>query len=236
MRIKLISFMLIVFLVASNSLWGFSVSYFAPSLYTSDITALNDTLGITGYLFEDFDDNVLLPGLTVTAISNESNPWFANYTESVWTDTISSSRPYSPSASWSGNYTIYPQTVANIHTFSFEEGISSFGFGIAEIDDIGGPHRIYINGTIDTGIVIEDLEGFVRTGYRNMYIRIDSEAGEVINSVTLKTMSSVESLFFSHLAMSEDPLAGSTGNVPEINSICLLGLSLYFVNKYWRKK
>jgi len=228
------AFLFCMIMLCLTPAWSFTINYFAPSLFTTDMTLLNTRLGITGYQFEDFEDGILTPGLTITAAATISNGYTGSPQTTVHNGTVAPTGwIYSTSiASWSANqFCIYPQVVANFHTFSFDHGISSFGFGIAEIDDIGGPHVVMVNGQ-ETTVVIENLPGFVRSDGRNMYILVDVAPGEVLNSVGLQTVSSVESLFFSHLAFSENP---AIGVVPEFNTISCLFIGFVTILIYLRK-
>lgn len=224
-------FVMVFILFSANEMRAFSISYYAPSQFSTNMAVTNANLGISGYLFEDFEDNTLRAGLKITAIANVANGWVSNPTTTVYQGTFSAGPGIyagQTAESWSSNGQIlYPQVVANIHRFEFAKGISSFGIGIAEIDDIGGPHAIVVNG-VDTGLRVENLAGFVR-GARNLYVRVDAGVGEQIQSFELVTLSSVESLFFSHLAFKEDPSVGIT--IPEANCWALMlgGLALWMI-------
>ncbi len=228
---KKILMILSIFIGFSN-VFAFTISYFSPSVFNgSNMTATNQALGVSDYMFEDFDDNTLIPGLTITATVNIPNSYMSYPSTRVHQGSSTSGISTSSIASWAGNQKIiYPQVVANIHRFDFAQGISSFGIGIAEIDDIGGPHAIYVNGQ-DTGLRVESLSGFVRTGGRNLYVRVDAGTGEQITSFALQTTTTntndVESLFFSHLAFKEAPDVGVT-SVPEANTFFLCMTILFF--------
>lgn len=231
---------LLFLLLASGQLCpAFTIYHYAPGVFNAgNMTATNTALGVNGYIFEDFTDSTLIPGLTITAISSVNNSWYGTtVTTTTHQGSSTSGIGTSSSASWGGSAGyIYPMVVANIHRFTFAKAVSSFGIGIAEIDDIGGPHAIFING-VDSGLRVENLSSFSRGSGRNAYIRVDAGAGETITSFALQTTTTnyndVESLFFSHLAFKEDP---NIGVVPEGNSLALLCLGLVSILFAIRRK
>lgn len=239
MKKQLILFFLIALMFYPSIAMSFIVTDFGPATYDPNTAAMDTVLGIAGYTVEDFEDTMLLPGLQ---ISTNTNPTPFSTIEQ-WLDSTGG-RP------WDGSFSIHNNNLvpgsgeqkAMSITFHIADGATSFGFGLSDVQSWWSPtHSILVNGSV----VVSDLFGELSSLYdfpvptppnppyeRTGYIRIDSEASELINTVTFQIDSAprgtIDGMSIDHVAFNV---------VPEPLSSTLFivgGATLGF--RRWRKK
>ncbi len=202
---------------------AFTITDFSPSLYNpNDTPAMDAALGITGYTIEDFEDTTLVDNL---AIEYSTSP-----------GALQTSIPQvhlTPfNTEWDGSHILsndinnnYGPPTANIVTFHFSQGVDSVGIGVGEFDRLN--HSLLVNGVVVALFNQTDMPGFEQVinsgpgGFaRNVYVRIDAEQGETIDSIAIDISNSTERVQFDHLAF--------TGNaVPEPSSLSLFALTIF---------
>jgi PEP-CTERM motif len=214
---------------------GATVVPFPGSVYNSNTTLMDQTLGVTGYTIEGFESTTLIPGLSISLsnfdngapnetittlpqLYNPSNDFVLGQSLStnLWDGTNAfNNTPNNGSAdSYGGS-----PPVAAVTTFSFAGGVTSVGIGLANFQSATPSptnnfpvtdHTLYINGVAQPGT----LES------RNAYIRIDAAPGQSIDSIGFGNNSNAvagDFLVFDHLAV-------RSAAVPEPSSLILLGL------------
>ena len=209
----------------AGSAQGFTFTSVGPSVYTSDTAAMDAALGLTGLAIEDFEDTDLIQGLSVS--------WGSSTPVSVLGSLASFPGPVSE---WDGTSILDnrlnhipsnpPETFM---TFYVSPGSTIFGFGLSQAEERRNPdHRILVNG-IELIPDIGDLPGYLDNGLanseghsRNLYLIIEAEAGELIQSVQIDQGPvspgfGIDGIHFDHVAMNV---------VPEPNTALLLGFGL----------
>jgi len=156
-----------------------TITMFGPSAYNANTSAMDATLGVTGYEIEDFEDAILLPGLSET-----HSGYYFNLPEHA-----------GPSA-WdgSGNKALF---FSGTVTFTLPPGVRSVGVGFGFIDRNGQTVQINGKSAVDFSV----LSGFVfHHNGRNGYLRIDAVDGAP--SISTVTFSSYVELYsLDHLAL-----------------------------------
>lgn len=213
--------MALIVLVANafaNEAEAFDFLFFPPGAFSKDTDAMNIELGITGYVIEDFEDEALVSGLTI-------------YYSNTVPDTVIDKLPNllkSVSQPWDGARTVGNSTTnvffgnsfkyAQRIDFLFAPPVISVGVGLAGFQSLDTPmwpitdHRLFINGSL-VGNTLEELaapDWVPALSERNVYLRVDAEAGEVIHSIGFENIQAAPTtedfLEFDHLAyMSRDP-------------------------------
>ena len=171
---------------------------FSPSVFTgtsaSEQQALNDSVGITpDFTIEDFEDTSLEPGLSVEVNGNPAST-------TIPFDAIDSgSHHFQTGTIWDGNTTLYALTDAAPLVFHFDDGASSVGVGLGDVEN---PLRLFVNGQ-DLGNV-RDLPNYDRSSdnSREVYIRIDA-GDEPIMTVEFEMNTAADRVFYDHLAFRE---------------------------------
>ncbi len=219
---RLTKFLLMLLVLETTTAFAFEINTFSGSLFSTNTTQMDDSLGIAGYTIEDFEDVNLVSGLSVSFTSPSSDP----------TTTLAQlHNPLAPiggslgpfaNNTWDGSHALmnhvdnlFPSSaliqsgtpsVSRLTTFHLESGASSFGIGLANFQNVTS-HELLVNGL--SVAVIPNLANFIfGVEVRNLYIRIDAEAGESISSVGIDTVGgSLDGLVFDRVAFS--------GAVPE---------------------
>jgi len=202
---------------------GMILNFFPASVYNSNTPAMYSTLGINGgYMVDDFEDSTLLPGLSI------------NLSGGVPATTWASSIPNLSNGfdcgipTWDGQHGVtnsvnnmlnscqVPSGLANLTTFTYAPGTTSFGIGLINFQSLSSTlyplsdHELIVNGT-DLG-TLESLAGTTWTAGqgRNVYLRVDATGGTFINSVAFRNLSTGEADYLVF-----DTLAIADGDVPE---------------------
>jgi len=162
----------------------YTMTMFGQSAYNVNTAAMDVTLGVTGYEIEDFEDAILLPGLSPPV--HTSNPW-NNY--------FQLSEHIGPGA-WDGSKRLGLVFQGNV-TFTLPPGVRSVGVGFGFIGRSGQTVQINGRSAVDFSV----LNGFVfHNNYRNGYLRIDAVDGAPpISTVTFSEYAELYSL--DHLAL-----------------------------------
>ena len=192
-KFTLTLWIILTLVLTSLPLQAFTITTFAPSAYNANTTVMNATLGIdSSYSIEDFEDLNFINGFTVTYDNVIGGNRLFNY------------------GPWDGAYELgtYLNNYSSFPTFSFSQGLSSFGIGINNMAGTSYPAYMYINGILYGKV--QDLPNF-EASTRNIYIKINADSGEQINSVKFTT-SSGDYVGFDHLAF-------KVTAVPEISTI-----------------
>lgn len=180
-------------LAAAVPAHAYVATAFDASVYTSSTTALDSALGLTGIVaIEDFEDTVLVPGLTAnlgTYGSALPNHAWDGLTASAW-----------------GN-ALFTVSLA---------GIRQFGIGISDND--GGGQTVTVNShfTLD----LSTVPGYrADSSGRATYVLIHAEAGDA--DITRIAIDGSLTPLFDHLVLSTDSGLPPTG-LPEPSSAALV--------------
>ncbi len=197
---------------------AFTINSFDPTVVfystnPSDVASMDTAIGVTGFTIEDFEDANLIPGLTLAYDGlPESN--------FILTSDLDNR------ALWDGSKSLL--TVMNLgtnNTFRIAGGALSFGIGVGDVET--SYLRLYVN-DIDFGRV-SALLNYNRTvdDSREVYIRIDAGANELIQTVRFSGTNVGDGIFYDHAAVQFA--------VPEPGSLLLyfsgLGIVFFFVRK-----
>ena len=219
-----------ILVLTALGLGGVAQAGFAFTGFQANQWGASDaTLGVAGYVIEDFEDVNLVGGFQVSVSSvnggygptstlpNTFNP-FTDSTQGTafqlggggaWDGTrgLLNTRtnrefPYPEAGSWGTT------------TFHFFGGATSIGFSAQQMDVSG---TVAING-VNIGL-INTLAGWTTNGLRQGYVRIDATGGDVINTVTILNGSSGsfnDGIMFDHVAFNP---------VPEPATMTVVGLA-----------
>lgn len=159
------------------------------------VAQLNQRVGIVGCTIEDFEDAVLEPELLIAY--EGSSPSSTVSPEDIRVDY--------PDANWDGSASFLP-TVRDAGnsllplTITLTTPVPTIGIGIGDVEtDI----ELHVNG-LNFGL-ITDLPGYAAgapDNAREVYVRADAGAGELITSITLHPINSGagDGVFLDHLA------------------------------------
>ncbi len=209
-----------------------AANFFSPgSAPTPGQTAnLDNTVGINDFIIEDFEDNNLINGLSMslavagTQVDPAPPSTFANTNKvaAIWDGTRS--LVASVGGEGEGDFGAVPGDFDAV--FRYSPGANSFSIGVGDINqDI----RLVVNGTDDLGIV-RDLPGYNITfdDGRDAYLLINVSLGDApITEVRFVGTPSGDGVFFDHLAVDRV--------VPEPSS-CILMLLAIFASAFGRKR
>ncbi len=194
----------------NNVAQAFTVSSFLPTGFTDEIA------GITGYEIEDFEDTTLIPGLSVEWTSPDLGP-----VTTLPRVSTASDFNFTTDDAWDGvgfltnTRQVTTGGLSDITILNFADSPTSVGIGISNFQFVGA--ELLINGNSFaslTSFVPAPIRG---AGIKNIYLRIDAESGETIDSIGIDGISG-DFIAFDRLAV------GNTQSVPESSNI--LGLIL----------
>ena len=194
-----------------------SITFFPPTAFSANTATMDQNLGTTGFVIEDFEDTTLIPGLTISFTGNGYN---------TTRNDLARTLTRADTAKWDGTHFIdndpenieYGNTIpilAARTTFNFPSGVTSFGVGLLSFQSVNPPsdqfpvtdHRLYLNG-VPFASTLEVLAGanWVGSAFgRNGYLRIDAATGETITSVGFENISGNDGIIFDHLAVVPTP-------------------------------
>jgi len=200
--------------------------------------ASDATLGVSGYVIEDFEDTALAAGLNV----HVQPPSLAGYGPTATLPfTFSAAQDccgaFNASLMWDGTKGLVNRPFVPITnygndggwsdvSFLFPGGVSSLGFsyGQAEVNiiitvDLGGGQTAVFNSTSYVGA----------SGGRNGYLRFDAGAGETIYGIKLDNQSNNhDGIVYDHLAFQPVPTGvPDAGSTAAALSVAFLGLAAF---------
>jgi|GEM_PF-2548829 len=212
-----------------QSAMAMTFEFFPASTYSADTAAMDKTLGIEGFIIEDFEDtSPLINGLSLTYTGNGFNVTQSSLPQVLVV-----------SGGWDGIalMTNDPDNIffngihPSLTTLTYSPGASSIGIGLGGFQSLNPPsdvypvtdHRLYINGVVASSQTLESLAGVNWTSSqlgRTTYLRIDAGPNETITSVGFENIQSQngqglvdDGLHFDHLAIRAVPLADVGGSV-----------------------
>jgi len=178
----------ILIMSVASTASGFTITGFAPTVYDSNTAAMDAALGVTGHVVEDFEDLTFAPGLTIAYETHGIFPHDFDTTSDANWDTTR-------------NLKVYGGTTSIVNTgprFSFAEGLSSFGIGIGNMTSTDWFIEVNATTTLVTNIVGQ-VPNFDSIGNRNVYLIIEPEAGETIDSVFIHRTPGGDRIHLDHL-------------------------------------
>jgi len=189
--------------------YAFNITSFSNTTYNENIGVMNTELGIQGYIIEDFEDVYLVKDLTIERKNPDHGPskeLFQLYDPShlfqnnTWDGQYSFTNAYDNG--WNSvTTTNCSQKYAQVTTFIINYGANSFGIGLANFQVNNSKTYLLING--EKICTIDELPAYKDgINIRNLYLKIDVENNEVIESVSFQIESPCEALVFDHLAFS----------------------------------
>lgn len=187
--------------------------YFPNSTQTLEV--LNSSVGTQSYCYkiEDFEDTELIPGILIQ-YDNQSTP-----AQSVQAEDLSTNYP---EAIWVGD-TVFVPVVRDGNAYfdmsiSFNYSVTSVGIGVGDVES---PVDLLIN-EVNYGD-IRLLPHYTQNGdnQREIYIRIDANSGNNIESITFRPvntgMAFGDGLLIDHLAVQAAQCIGDTNQDGELD-------------------
>ena len=213
--------LVMLFAASAMPVQAFEITHFSGAIYSPDTSSMDTLLGITGYTIENFEDVVLVPGLSISYTNPNFGP--VNVLPTVYNEAAVGN--YINNL-WDGSHALVntPQnqewnqpgiglgSLVDRITFHLDGGATSFGIGFGNFQSDLVDHELLVNGVSQVS-AIETLPGWISgINTRNGYIRIDAEPGELINSVSFDIgIGTRDGLIFDRLAF--------TTAVPEPSSL-----------------
>lgn len=194
---------------------AFTIVSYAPTVYDANEATMDAALGITGLPLERFEDVNLEPGLSIEWFSPALGPVTVlpqlDNSEATWANT-----------KWDGPNvaSTWQQRIngaanrSTRTTVSFAGGRSMVGFGLSNVQFVNNGF-LQINGT--DFIALDSIPSLVidlNNIQRAAYLKVLAGAGEVINSVGLRSIDGNDYMSFDHMVMV---------SVPEPGTAALLG-------------
>jgi hypothetical protein len=230
-------------LVAPVAHAGMILNFFPASVFSTNTPAMYSTLGISGgYMIDNFENGTLLPGLSITLSGGvPTTTWVASVPNlsngnDCGVPTWDGTHAVTNSLNNVLNSCYTPSGLANVTTFTYAPGTTSFGIGFVNFQSLNSAqypvtdHELIVNG-IDLG-TLESLGGSSWTGGmgRNAYLRIDATAGTFINSVAIRNISTGQQDYLVF-----DTLALAPFEEPEPATVWLLSLGTLTLVWYSRR-
>ncbi|MGK7932283.1 MAG: hypothetical protein AB4041_12730 [Microcystaceae cyanobacterium] len=213
-------------LITSNNVAkAFTVSSFLPTGFTDEIA------GITGFEIEDFEDTDLISGLSVEWTSPDFGP-----VTTLPRVSTASDFSFTVDDAWDGvgfltnTRQVTTGGLSDITILNFADSPTSVGIGISNFQFVGA--ELLINGNSFaslTSFVPAPIRG---AGIKNIYLRIDAESGETIDSIGIDGISG-DFIAFDRVAV------GNTQSIPESSNILglfLVGGVILFTGIKFKKK
>ena len=208
-NLSAVTISLISSLLIQSNANAFTITAYSPTDFSDELA------GISGFTIEDFEDTTLIPGLsvewsglqagpltTLPSVINNSDYWFT------------------PGNAWDGENMLgngINGSMRSDTTLNFANNPTSVGIGISNYQYSGA--TLLINGNIYGGLSdFNPIFGVVK----NVYLKIDAQEGEVINSITIDSLPG-DFIGFDHVAVNN---SDNTSSIPEPSStatIIMLG-------------
>jgi len=210
------------------------LTFFPVSDFNPNSALMDATLGLTGYTIDGFESTTLISGLTISLSGGVPSTTLTSLPNLFNENTCGN---LTQNAAWDGTDTVIniptnsmsncssPANIANVITFNYAPGTTSFGLGMGNFQSLDTPpnqfpitnHELFVNG-VDEG-VIETLAGANWTPglQRNAYLRIDATGGTTLTSVGFENISAPDVLMLDHLAV-----LSATSAVPEPRMLWLV--------------
>ncbi len=229
---RLLACLVVIIFLTSGHGYAFTLNFFPPTVFSTDTATMDADLGIDGFTIEDFEDLEFIPDLTVS-FSQGGAPTTIDQLASLFEGTTNLG---DTTEAWDGRHTLANTVTnqldpgpdrANRVVFELGQPALSVGVGLIGFQSLDPPsstfpitdHRLLINGVVQTDS-LEQLAGSAWQGSRlgrNVYLRIDAQDGEMIESFGFENITqtgTIDFLEFDRLAVS----------IPESTAAVLLGI------------
>ena len=206
---NVINYFFIIMLFYVSMLNAFTITTFPNSDFDTDTIVMDKKFGIANYTIEDFEDVNLVDNLLIQVGNNTKMSKITQvYDPQKWGKSV-----------WDGKYVLLNSTdnawntpqhnFRSRITFYIVGGTTSFGIGLSNFQRGSTQnHPILINGKkcIDNVGSFANYTDYVdEDSSQNIYVRIDANSGERIESVSFGyDGSAVDGLIFDHLAFDHD--------------------------------
>jgi len=222
--IKTVTGAAILSFIGINSAQAITLTTFSPIGFSDAIA------GITGFQIEDFEDTTLIPGVSVqwtspnlgpvNILPTTYNPSIQGFTGNAWDGNLTLNNTQQ------GFYTI--NSISSTTTLNFSNQPTSVGIGISNLQFTGSNSSTLVVNGVD----FADFDNFVPapilgTTGRSIYIRLDANTNETINSIGIRGGSG-DFLVFDRLAVGNTSAVAvpESSNLLGIIGLGLLGLGL----------
>ncbi len=208
----LLSLAFLSILLGSQQIYAYTITGFDPLNFintgagpnATTVTNLDNTVGLNGAIIEDFEDNTLINGLSLTF--NGASPGVFTAGQGLW----------------DGTQAFVTNSFAVPTVFTYTPGADTFAVGIGDVETA---LPVEVNG--QTIILdIRNISGYNRVSdnSREVYIRIDREQGDTAITEVRFAAPASDGIVFDHLAVF------NSATVPEpatytMSLIALIGLA-----------
>lgn len=232
---------LLVLAVASTTQAAVVVTAFNNSVWPRT----DASIGVAGYVIEDFENTTLAPGLQVKVESPSLGSYgpvtTLPFTFDATQDLVGG--VFNSTLMWDGTHGLLNRTTVPITTYNndggwsdvsflFPGGVTSLGFSYGQADA-----NIVISLDLGSGFsFFQNSSTFLPGGSgRNGYLRFDAGPGEIIYGIKLDNQAgNLDGIVYDHLAF--QPVASTSTSVPDAaSSAALLGIGLLVLAEFRRR-